>query len=74
MCVAIPGKVIAIEGKMATVDILGALQQASLELLEGVRVGDFVILHAGCAIEKVNEDEAVKTIDLFKELKELYHG
>lgn len=71
MCLAIPGKVVAIKGTTATLDILGVLREASIELLPDVHVGDYLILHAGCAIEKVNEEEATTAIDLFKELKEV---
>lgn len=74
MCLAIPGKVIEINGKSVTIDVMGALREASIELLEDVQLGDFVIVHAGCAIEKVDPDEAVKTIELFKELKDIYHA
>lgn len=71
MCLAIPGKVIAIDGKIATLDILGVLREASIELLSDVQIGDYLIIHAGCAIEKVNEEEAKNTIGIFNELKDM---
>jgi len=74
MCLAVPGRVTEIKGKTAVVEIMGALREASLELLEDVQIGDYVILHAGCAIEKLDEAEALKTIELFKELKDIYHA
>lgn len=73
MCLAVPGRVTEIKEKIATVEIMGVLREASLELLKDVQVGDYVILHAGCAIEKLDEAEALKTIELFKELKDIYH-
>jgi len=71
MCLGIPGKVIKIEAKSSLVEILGVTREISIELLENVKVGDYVITHAGCAIQKLDEDEALKTIELFKEIEEL---
>lgn len=71
MCLAIPGKVVKIENQVSEVDIMGARRRVSIELLKDIKVGDYVLVHAGCAIAKVNEEEAKQTIELFKELKEL---
>lgn len=68
MCLAIPGKVIEIKGKMAVADILGVMREISIELLSGVKIGDYVLIHAGCAIQLVDELEAAETIKLFNEL------
>ena len=74
MCLAIPGEVLEINGKKATVSIMGAKSEASIELLEDVKPGDYVIVHAGCAIAIVDNKEARDTIELFQELGEMMHG
>jgi hydrogenase expression/formation protein HypC len=70
MCVGIPGKVVSIDGRMAAVEVGGATRSIALDLLDGVAVGDYVIAHAGFAIHKVDEQEAVKTLELIYELME----
>ncbi len=70
MCLGIPGKIIRIETGMATVDVAGAKKEASLMLLEGAAVGDYVIVHAGFAIQKIDEKEAAETLKLVDELIE----
>jgi len=70
MCLAVPGRIVSIEGAAGLIDILGVKRKASLELIDNVKVGDFVLIHAGCAIEKVNRKEALKTIALFREITE----
>ncbi|MCX8130105.1 MAG: HypC/HybG/HupF family hydrogenase formation chaperone [Clostridia bacterium] len=71
MCLAIPGKVVKIEEKSSIVEIMGATREVSTELVSGIEIGDYVLVHAGCAIQKIDEEEALNTIQLFKELKEL---
>ena len=68
MCLAIPAKVIRIEGSSALVTIEDTEYNASLLLLDDVKVGDFVMLHAGFAIEKVDAEEAVETLRLLNEI------
>lgn len=74
MCVGIPGKVIGIAGRMATVEVGGATRDIALDLLDGVALGDYVIAHAGFAIHKVDEEEALKTLDIIRELTGLTGG
>jgi hydrogenase expression/formation protein HypC len=74
MCVGIPGKVIEVEGRTATVEVGGATRLIALDLLEGVAVGDYVIAHAGFALHKVDEEEAQKTLDIIKEITDLAGG
>lgn len=71
MCLAVPGKVVKINDRTCIVEIMGVSREISIELLKDVNVGDYVLIHAGCAIQKLDEEEAVKTIELFKELEEL---
>lgn len=67
MCIAIPGRVIEIVDAVAKVDVAGARKEASLMLMEDVQVGDYVIVHAGFAIQKVDEAEAQETLRLLSE-------
>jgi len=67
MCLGIPGKVVEKKGNVAKVDFGGLIRDVNVSLVN-VRVGDFVIVHAGFAISKVNKREALKTIKLVKEI------
>ena len=72
MCLAIPAKVTAMkDNRLATVDILGVTRDISLDLTPQANVGDFVLVHAGFAIEVVDPDYAQETIDLIKQFPEL---
>lgn len=68
MCLAIPAKVIALDDAMATIDMEGTQRQASTLLLEEVNIGDYVIVHAGFAIHKIDEAEARESLKVLKEL------
>jgi len=68
MCLAIPAKVISVNGKSALVSIEDVQYTASLLLLDDVNPGDFIMLHAGFAIEKVDEKEAKITLQLLNEM------
>ncbi len=63
-------KIVEIAGNRAVVDMGGARATVGLDLLEGAAVGDYVIVHAGFAIEKLNPDEARKTLELLADLEE----
>ena len=67
MCLAIPSKVTHIENGMATIDVEGVQRAASLMLLDDVSIGDFVIVHAGFAIQKLDEAAAAESIQLLRE-------
>ncbi|MBE0647767.1 MAG: HypC/HybG/HupF family hydrogenase formation chaperone [Bacteroidales bacterium] len=68
MCLGVPARVIHIDGPEATV-VLGSVEyKASLLLLPDVNPGDYILLHAGFAIEKIDEREAAETIRLFNEI------
>ncbi|MEN6316661.1 MAG: HypC/HybG/HupF family hydrogenase formation chaperone [Clostridiaceae bacterium] len=71
MCLGVPAKVVEIKGTMASVDVLGAVTDVSIAFVNGVKPGDYVIVHAGCAIQILDEDEASKTLELFRELEDL---
>ncbi|WP_419659267.1 HypC: hydrogenase isoenzymes formation protein [Desulfosarcina variabilis str. Montpellier] len=67
MCLAIPSKVTHIENGMATIDVDGVQRSASLMLLDDVNIGDYVIVHAGFAIQKLDEAAAAESIRLLRE-------
>jgi len=68
MCVAIPMRVVEKEGDMGVVELGGVRRKVSLQLLDDVEVGDYVIVHAGFAIEKLDEETARETLELFESL------
>lgn len=69
MCLAIPARVVEIhEGDRAVVDLGGVRKDASLALVEDVQVGDYIILHVGYALQKLDVEEAERTLELFREL------
>ncbi len=68
MCLGIPGRIIEIKGLTAKVDVAGAKKDASLKLLKNAKVGEYVIIHAGFAIEKVDEEKARETLSLIEEI------
>ena len=72
MCLAIPAKIAQLNGDgMATVDILGVTRSVSIDLTPQAGVGDFVLVHAGFAIEVVDADYAKETIELVKQLEDV---
>ncbi len=68
MCIAIPGKVESIDGNMAKVDFNGNLVNVNTGIIEP-EGGQYVLVHAGCAIEVMEKDKAQELIDLFAELE-----
>jgi hydrogenase expression/formation protein HypC len=74
MCLGVPGRIVKLEGKDAIAEIMGAERSISIELLENVKIGDYVLIHAGCAIQVVDEEEALDTIRLFNELRDVINA
>ena len=68
MCLSIPARIISIKESMAEVSAGGTIFKAGLHLIENVKVGDYILLHAGFAIQKISESEAEETIRLFEEI------
>ncbi len=68
MCLSVPAKILEINGEMAKASIGGSIIDVGLQLVEGASVGDYVLVHTGFALEKIDEEEALKTIELLKEL------
>ncbi|WRD23350.1 HypC/HybG/HupF family hydrogenase formation chaperone [Helicobacter pylori] len=69
MCLAIPSKIIAIKDNVALLETLGVQREASLDLMgESVKVGDYVLLHIGYVMSKIDEKEALESIELYQEM------
>lgn len=66
MCLAIPSRVVEINAGMATIDVDGVKREASLLLLEDVKIGEYVIVHAGFAIHKIDEKDALESLQFLK--------
>lgn len=73
MCLAIPGKIEQLDevARVATVDMMGAKRDISVDLTPSASIGDYVLVHAGFAIEVVDEAFAQETIDLIKQFPDL---
>jgi len=71
MCLAIPGEVLSTEENLATVDVGGVEQEVRLDTLtENVDPGDYLLVHTGFAIQKLSQEEANETLEIFDELIE----
>ena len=68
MCLAIPAKITKINNSMGTIDMEGTQREVSLLLLEDAKIGDYVIVHAGFAIHKIDEAEAKESLKVLREL------
>ena len=68
MCLSIPAEIIEINDNKAIVSVGGTTYEASLDLVDDVKVGDFVLLHTGFALQKLDPEEAEETIKMLKEL------
>ena len=72
MCIAVPSKIIAINDLMATIDVQGARREVSLMLLpEEASIGEYVLVHAGFAIQKLDPEAGEETLKLFEEALQL---
>jgi len=70
MCIAIPGRVMEVNGDQANVDFNGNQVKVNIGLVE-LEPGQYVLVHAGCAIEVMSKDKAQEIIDLFADIEEL---
>lgn len=71
MCLAIPMKLTRIEGDKGIAELSGVKKEVSLKLLEEVKLGDYLIIHAGFAIQRLDEEEAMKTLAIWEEIEEI---
>ncbi|MFQ6060145.1 MAG: HypC/HybG/HupF family hydrogenase formation chaperone [Thermoplasmata archaeon] len=67
MCLAVPAKVLRIEGDIAEVDFGGVVRQANISLVDA-KLGGYLIVHAGYAIQTLDREEAEETLEMFKEI------
>ena len=74
MCLGIPGKVVWLKEDRAGVDFGEVVVEAGTHLVDDCAVGDFVLVHSGYILEKLDLDEAKKTIEIFNELERLQQG
>lgn len=74
MCLAVPGKVIEISTEngmlMGKIDFAGSISKACLEYVPEIKVGQYTVIHAGFAISTIDEEEAMKSFELWKEMEE----
>lgn len=70
MCIAVPGEIIKICNKQAKVNIMGVETSVNIQLIDRPQIGDYVLVHAGCAIEKVNNIYYNDLLNVFKEFIE----
>ncbi|MCK4322743.1 HypC/HybG/HupF family hydrogenase formation chaperone [candidate division WOR-3 bacterium] len=71
MCLAIPMKLIEVEGDKGIVELSGIKKEVSLKLLDEVKKGDYLIIHAGFAIQRVDEEDAQETFKIWEEIDKL---
>jgi hydrogenase expression/formation protein HypC len=71
MCLSIPARIVELQDETATVSVGGNRYTAGLQMLDDVDVGDYVLLHAGFAIQKISPEEAEQTLELLREMGEL---
>ncbi len=68
MCLAVPAQVVKLEGDSAEVELGGALRQVRLDLVEDVRLGDYLLVHSGFALHKMEDDEALASLEAWRGL------
>ncbi len=72
MCLAVPGKIIELhDDAQATIDMMGTRRDISIRLTPDAQPGDYVLVHAGFAIQAIDAEEAARSEELFRELEEL---
>jgi hydrogenase expression/formation protein HypC len=71
MCLAVPSKIVKIEDNIGIIDVEGVQKEVSLLLIEDPRIGDYVIVHAGFAIQKIDEAEANESLKILREMASL---
>jgi len=71
MCLSVPAQVMKIEGEHAEVSVGGAMMNANLSMVDDVNVGDYILLHTGFALQKIDAVEAEETLKTFGEFNEL---
>lgn len=73
MCVAVPGRVLSIEGDRGEVDFSGNIITVNLGFVKA-KPGDYVLVHAGCAIEVIKKSQGEELLELYKEMESLFNA
>jgi hydrogenase expression/formation protein HypC len=68
MCLSIPARIVSINGSMAEVSAGGSIFKAGMHMIEDAKPGDYILLHAGFAIQKLSEEEAAETLRIIEEM------
>ena len=71
MCLALPARIVEINDSMGTLDMEGTRRDCSLILLEDAKIGDYVMVHAGFAIHKIDEEEAMESLKILRQMASL---
>ena len=71
MCLSIPAKIVSIDGDMADVSVGGTIFKAGLQMIMDPKPGEYILLHAGFAIQKLSEEEAAETLRILKEMNDI---
>ncbi|MCX6303199.1 MAG: HypC/HybG/HupF family hydrogenase formation chaperone [Bacteroidia bacterium] len=71
MCLSIPVKIVSIDGDIAEVSAGGTLFKAGMQMIDNANVGDYVLLHAGFAIQKISEEDAAETYKILREMNDI---
>ena len=73
MCLSVPAQIVSFDGDMAQCAVGGVITHASIQMIAhaDLKIGDFVLLHTGFALQKISEEEAVATLALFEEFETL---
>ncbi|HOK80710.1 MAG TPA: HypC/HybG/HupF family hydrogenase formation chaperone [bacterium] len=69
MCLAVPMKVMSVKGKRAFANLGGVKREVDISLVKNIKAGDYIIVHAGFAIQKLNKKDALKTLKLFEKMR-----
>ena len=71
MCLSIPGKIMDVRGEVATVSVGGSEVEVSLQLLDNVQEGEYVLVHSGFALQRISEKDAGYMLDVIREMDEM---
>ncbi len=71
MCLSIPAKILSIEGKTARASVGGTIINVGLHMIDDIKEGDYVLVHAGFALQKISDDEAQETLKLIREMENI---
>lgn len=69
MCLSIPSKVVSVDGEYAEVDFQGVRKKVGITFVDDVKVGDYLLVHSGFAIEKISEKDALETLECWEEVE-----